>query len=194
MKKVLKIVIGVIVTLVVVVLMIGPSDPIVLSEEEEIAFENKQITIYQDIELKGFNTVDLDGNDVDDSIFTNYDLTMINLWYTGCSPCIAEMPDIQKVKDTVSININVITICNEEKSKYVKMAKKIMNEEASGVQTLIPDEVLNDQLMNRTTCFPTTIFVDNQGKIVGNVFNQERTSEGYLNAIDERLNILSEKE
>jgi thiol-disulfide isomerase/thioredoxin len=194
MKKVLKIVIGVIVTLVVVVLIIGPSDPIVLSEEEEIAFENEQITIYQDIELKGFNTVDLDGNDVDDSIFTNYDLTMINLWYTGCSPCIEEMPDIQKVKDTVSNNINVITICNEEKSKYVKMAKKIMNEEAAGVQTLIPDEVLNDQLMNRTTCFPTTIFVDNQGKIVGNVFNQERTSEGYLNAIDERLNILSEKE
>ena len=49
--------------------------------------------------LAGFTAQDLEGNDVDDSIFDDYDVTMINVWGTFCGPCIQEMPDLGEISD-----------------------------------------------------------------------------------------------
>ena len=39
--------------------------------------------------FKDMKTTDIDGNKVDKSIFSKYKLTMVNVWNTGCSPCIS---------------------------------------------------------------------------------------------------------
>ena len=49
--------------------------------------------------LAGFTAQDLEGNDVDDSIFDDYDVTMINVWGTFCGPCIQEMPDLGQLAE-----------------------------------------------------------------------------------------------
>ena len=44
--------------------------------------------------LGEFESVDLEGNTVDESILADHQLTMINVWATFCGPCINEMPDL----------------------------------------------------------------------------------------------------
>lgn len=44
-----------------------------------------------------FQTVDLKGNAVDETIFAGYDLIMINCWAYWCGPCINEMPDLEQL-------------------------------------------------------------------------------------------------
>ena len=44
--------------------------------------------------LGEFTATGLDGEEVDQSIFTGYDVTMVNVWATFCGPCLSEMPDL----------------------------------------------------------------------------------------------------
>ena len=44
--------------------------------------------------LGEFTASDLDGNEVDQSIFEGRSLTMINIWATFCTPCLNEMRDL----------------------------------------------------------------------------------------------------
>ena len=46
-----------------------------------------------------FSTKDLDGNGVDESIFTGYDLIMINFWAYWCGPCIGELPELERIHE-----------------------------------------------------------------------------------------------
>ena len=43
------------------------------------------------------NTTDLDGNKVDSSIFANNKVTLVNVWNVGCTPCVNEIPDLDKL-------------------------------------------------------------------------------------------------
>ena len=44
--------------------------------------------------MSRFTATDLEGVEVDQSIFSDYKLTMVNVWATFCTPCINEMPDL----------------------------------------------------------------------------------------------------
>lgn len=44
--------------------------------------------------LSDFTTTDLEGNSIDQTIFADYPLTMVNVWATFCTPCLNEMPDL----------------------------------------------------------------------------------------------------
>ena len=47
---------------------------------------------------------DFNGNDVDNSLFANNTVTVINFWFNGCKPCIAELP---KLKLTATVKSSV---------------------------------------------------------------------------------------
>ena len=47
----------------------------------------------------GITSTDLEGNEVDDSVFKGKKLTMVNIWGTFCRPCIGEMPDLQQISE-----------------------------------------------------------------------------------------------
>ena len=60
-----------------------------------------------------FTTVDMEGNEVTEAIFADYDLTMVNIWATWCGYCIEEMPSFPKLKEMLPDNVNLITICED---------------------------------------------------------------------------------
>mgnify|MGYP000885189012 CR=1 FL=1 len=62
-----------------------------------------------------FSTDDIDGNHVDESIFSEARLTMVNIWATWCGPCIAEIPHIGELaKDEFAdMNIQVMGIVSD---------------------------------------------------------------------------------
>ena len=44
--------------------------------------------------FNSFSGKDLDGNSVDESLFSNNAVTVVNFWFTGCKPCVAELSSL----------------------------------------------------------------------------------------------------
>ena len=118
-----------------------------------------------------FKTTDINGNEVTEKIFADKDITMVNVWGTFCGPCINEMPELQKIYESLPENANLIGIVADvpegmkdgiDNIKYI--------EEQTGVK--YTNLLLDDSLMNFTRIFPgvpATIFVDKNGNIIGDL-------------------------
>ena len=46
-----------------------------------------------------FTGKDLDGNDVDNSIFSQNAVTVVNFWFSGCKPCVAELGELNALNE-----------------------------------------------------------------------------------------------
>ena len=44
---------------------------------------------------------DLDGNSVDDSLFSGNAVTVVNFWFTGCKPCVAELSALNDLNEAL---------------------------------------------------------------------------------------------
>lgn len=116
-----------------------------------------------------FKTTDINGNEVTEKIFADKDITMVNVWGTFCGPCINEMPELQKIYESLPKNANLIGIAAdvpEGMKDGVDNAKHI--EEQTGVK--YTNLTVSDSLASFTKQFyavPSTIFVDKDGNIIG---------------------------
>jgi thiol-disulfide isomerase/thioredoxin len=116
--------------------------------------------------LKDFSTVSMTGEAVDASIFADYDITMVNLWATWCSACVEEMPELQELYTQLPENINLISICSDAASE-TELAQKMIDELGIEFTTLMDSESLLEGFIDYCSAYPTTVFVDSQGNIVG---------------------------
>ena len=116
-----------------------------------------------------FETTDTKGNKVTEKIFADKDITMVNEWGTFCGPCINEMPELQKIYESLPKNANLIGIVAdvpEGMKDGVDNANYI--EKQTGVK--YTNLTLSDSLSSfakRFYAVPSTIFVDKNGNIIG---------------------------
>lgn len=145
-----------------------------------------------------FKLKDLDGKEVTESIFKDNKITMVNLWATYCGYCIEEMPSIQELsvelKDQKFAVVGIVGdvysngVVNE---KLLEKAKKIVNDTGVKYQSLIPDDNMKyNSIMQYLVGYPTTIFVDSKGNIVGDVIIGSMTKEEFKKAIEGAFNSL----
>ena len=113
-----------------------------------------------------FTTIDMEGNTVTQDIFADYDLTMVNIWATWCGYCIDEMPEFNEIKDRLPENANLITIGTDAHIE-MDLALEILASVNANFQTLILTQEMVDQLVGQVYAFPTTFFLDSEGKVVG---------------------------
>lgn len=128
-----------------------------------------------------FTTEDLYGNEVTEEIFSGYDLTMVNIWGTFCSPCIREMPELEELyQELKEENINLIGIVADNKP-----ADAVALVEDLGVTytNLLPDSQL-DSYLRQYPFIPTTVFVDGEGNLVGDPKVGAASKEEYRKTID----------
>ena len=108
-----------------------------------------------------FTTVDMNGNTVDDSIFAENKVTMVNLWEPWCSPCKSEMPDLEKLyqeyKDQGFAIIGV-HMYDEDLESVVK--------ETGVTYPILEATDEFKSILNTTQSVPTTFFVDSDGNIL----------------------------
>lgn len=194
LKKVLIIISTLVVGLVGVIILKGPSDVVVLSKEELKKQEEMQIKQFKDVDLSGFKTKDLNGNEVTSDIFSKNKLTMVNIWSTSCTPCIDEMPEITKLYKELPAGTNVISICTDagDSKESLDFAKEVMEKSNAQFKTLIPDKVLKNRLTDGVQIFPTTLFINSEGKVVGEPHFGMPTAEGFLKSINEHLKLVDE--
>ena len=117
-----------------------------------------------------FETKDIYGNAVNDDIFSQYDVTVVNVWGTFCYYCIEEMPELQDWYESMPSNVNIIGIVcdiqNENDSYYISEAQSIVKDTGVTYTNLIPRDGLS-KLMNEVSAVPTTYFIDREGNVVG---------------------------
>ena len=135
-----------------------------------------------------FTSADLDGNQVDSSIFANADITVINFWGTYCPPCIREMPDLAKWSDEMPDNVQIIGIVvdvADTESEEYKTALELVDKTGVGYTNIMASQEMAP-VFEELIGVPTTYFVDSGGKIlcdpiVGAYVDQYKsTVEGLL--------------
>lgn len=138
--------------------------------------------------LDSFTTTDTVGNTVDQSIFANYDVTMVNLWETTCVYCVSEMPDLETLYEGLPENVNMITICYDGADEADDL-NSVLESCGATFTTLVSCDELDENLFGYVEGFPTTVFVNSKGKLVGEVkcgaFADPAT--GYQDLIDKAL-------
>ena len=122
--------------------------------------------------FKNFSGQDFDGNSVDESLFSENSVTVINFWFTGCKPCVAELSTLNELNNAISpmggevVGINTETFDGNEAA--MKEAAAILESQGATYRNLSIDSASDaGKYASGIMAFPTTILVDRNGNIVG---------------------------
>lgn len=145
--------------------------------------------------LSAFNANDINGNAVDQSIFSDYKLTMVNVWATFCSPCIAEMPELAQLHSdyadkgfqVVGIVVDAADNSGSIIADMVDTAKDVISQTGADYLHLLPSSDLINRLLYEIAAVPTTIFVDAGGNQIGETIVGSHSGEEWASIIDELL-------
>lgn len=153
-------------------------------------------TTVQSGTLTSFTATDLEGNTQNQSIFKDYDLTMVNVWATFCSPCLSEMPDLGELsseyKDKKFRMVGIVSDVYQSTdgsydSDSLKTARELVSETGADYLHLLPGNDLNTYVLNSVSAVPTTFFVDSQGNRVGESYVGSKSKEEWSAIIDDLL-------
>ena len=115
---------------------------------------------------------DFDGNDVDENLFSKNAVTVMNFWFTGCKPCVAELSKLNELNDAIKsmggevVGVNTDTFDGKEAT--IKEAKKILESQGAKYRNFALDASSDaGKYASEIMAFPTTILVDRKGNIVG---------------------------
>lgn len=137
-----------------------------------------------------FKALDLNQKEVTSDIFKNADLTMINIWATFCPPCLDELPALGKLaKEYKGKNFQIIGIAADANSvELLELAKEIVTKTGSDFIHLLPSDDIVNLKLKQVSVVPETIFVDKNGKILGNPIIGSRNEAQWREIIDQNLN------
>ena len=157
----------------------GIEEEIARLEKEIAASDSSSSTFSGSADSTGvfhdFKGKDLDGNDVDDSLFAQNKVTVVNFWFSGCKPCVEELSKLNELNDKLKemggevVGINTDTLDNNQDG--IKEAKEILKAQGASYKNLTFD---SDSAVGKYAgdimAFPTTVLVDKDGNIVGDPF------------------------
>lgn len=149
--------------------------------------------------LSSFACTDLEGNQVDQSILEEYDITMVNVWATFCGPCLREMPDLgelaseyeEKGVRIVGLLSDVLDSEGNISEEQVETAREIVESTGAGYLHLLPSQDLYG-LLSQIYAVPTTFFVDKEGRQVGKTYVKSMTKENWIQVIEDTLKEVSQ--
>lgn len=134
-----------------------------------------------------FTTLDIYGNTVNQDIFNQSDLTMLNIWGTFCGPCIQEMPDLGELSRKYADNMQIIGLISDVTQPNDETALEIIEYTNADYTHLIVSKDLMKGYLRQVQLIPTTVFLDKEGKQVGNVYTGTQTKEKWEKIIEEML-------
>ena len=144
-----------------------------------------------------FEGKDLDGNEVkSDELFSVNAVTVVNFWFTTCSPCVGELSDLDALNQELAdkggalIGVNTFTLDGDEAA--ISEAKDVLAKKGATYQNVYFD---SDGEAGKFTAnifaYPTTYVVDRNGNIVGEpivgAITEEKQAETLQKLIDQAL-------
>ena len=126
---------------------------------------------------------------VDNSIFADKDLTVLNVWGTFCGPCIQEMPELGEWQREMPENVQIVglvaDISGKEDQEHIDYANLILEKTNAQFTNIIPNSDFSD-LLSGVSAVPTTFFINKEGKIVGKPVVGAQVSK-YKSFVEEYL-------
>ena len=124
-----------------------------------------------------FTGKDLDGNDVDNSIFSQNAVTVVNFWFSGCKPCVAELGELNALNETLKKQ----GCAGDGNADAISTAKNLLESKGASYQNIyFPSDSAAGDFAGDIMAFPTTYVIDRSGAIVG---------EAMLGGIDNEDNM-----
>lgn len=132
-----------------------------------------------------FRTKTLEGEEVTQEVFQQADLTMVNVWGTFCGPCIKEMPELGEIsREYAGKGLQIIGLISDVSEEQNATAKEIIEKTQADYQHIIASEDLRSGILSQVRVVPTTIFVDKEGKQVGEVVLGAKNKEQWIQIIE----------
>ncbi len=151
--------------------------------------EQEKLSKYKQLK---FDAKTLDGDRITDDIFKENKLTMVNIWATYCTPCIAEMPDLQELYEELKADkVGLIAIVSDTPDPDNEaLAKNILSTKGVKFKNIIPDEQINESILKDLSGVPTSFFVDENGNIIGDFIVGSKTKAEFKKEIELRLEMV----
>ena len=129
-----------------------------------------------------FSGTTLDGEPIDQTIFENYDLIIVNCWAEWCGPCVGEMPALERIHQEYP-NVLILGVwLGDSKSG----AKDVISDTGVTYPTLEPVGGLID-LATRSMYIPATYFFDKNGNEVGGEVIGSMDYDEWKTTVDDLL-------
>ncbi len=135
-----------------------------------------------------FTTVDLEGNAVTQEVFSQAEVTVVNLWGTFCPPCIGEMPELGDWAREMDEDVQLIGIVCDYYAgddETLAQAQGILADSGADFVNLAADASLEEFLF-QFQFVPTTLLVDSEGYVIGEPIVGANVS-GYQQAVADYL-------
>lgn len=125
------------------------------------------------MKFPAFDGKDLDGNEVKSStLFAGNTVTVVNFWFTTCSPCVGELADLEALNKQLTekggavVGINSFTLDGDKTA--ISEAKDILAKKGVSYQNIWFDAKSEaGKFTSGLYSYPTTYVVDKNGNIVG---------------------------
>lgn len=142
-----------------------------------------------------FSMEDIEGETYTQEMFADYDLTMINVFATWCTPCINEIPDLEQLRgDMADQGVNVVGIVLDAvdysggtDDSAIENAKILAEQTGATYPFLVPDQGLLNGRLAGIAAVPETFFVDKEGNVVGETYTGSRSLEEWKSVVEETL-------
>ena len=144
-----------------------------------------------------FEGKDLDGNEVkSDELFSANAVTVVNFWFTTCSPCVGELGDLDALNKELAdkggalIGVNAFTLDGDETA--IAEAKEVLAKKGAAYQNVYFDSSSPAGAFTANIfAFPTTYVVDRNGNIVGEpivgAITEKNQAETLQSLIDQAI-------
>lgn len=125
------------------------------------------------MKFPAFEGKDLDGNEVKSStLFAGNSVTVVNFWFTTCSPCVGEIPELEALNKKLSekggavVGINSFTLDGDKTA--ISEAKDILTKKGASYKNIwFESKSEAGKFTSGLYSYPTTYVVDKNGNIVG---------------------------
>ena len=144
-----------------------------------------------------FEGKDLDGNEVkSDELFSANAVTVVNFWFTTCSPRVGELGDLDALNKELAdkggalIGVNAFTLDGDETA--IADAKDVLAKKGATYQNVYFDSSSPAGAFTANIfAFPTTYVVDRNGNIVGEpivgAITEKNQAETLQSLIDQAI-------
>lgn len=159
-------------------------------------FEQPQDTSGKDATSVGeFESAGIDGETYTQDVFSKYDLTLVNIFTTWCSPCVKEIPELEKLYEemkekgvgVVGVVLDTVGEDGKQSDESIEKAKVLQEKTKASYPFLIPDSTMMNGRLNGISAFPETFFVDKKGNIVGETYTGSHDLDEWKEIVEKEL-------
>ena len=142
-----------------------------------------------------FESTGIGGDTYTEKVFSDYDLTLVNIFTTWCSPCVNEIPELEKLykemKDkgvgVVGVVLDTVDEDGNQNEDSVKKAEILREKTKASYPFLVPDSTMMNGRLNGISAFPETFFVDKNGNIVGETYAGSHSLDEWKEIVEKEL-------